>query len=92
MSWTVACFCGTVFQTPPDRCPTCDAHVPDVHSTGRVDSAPQRPSVMSLRDVSAKPTGCDSLERELSELIASASPPDDRRRYRPVDAGPPRPR
>jgi hypothetical protein len=23
MSWTVACFCGTLYETPPDRCPTC---------------------------------------------------------------------
>jgi hypothetical protein len=79
MSSTVACFCGTVFETPPDRCPTCDAHVPHVHSTARVDNAPQRPSVMSLRDVSAKPTGRGSLERELSELIASAPPLNHRR-------------
>jgi hypothetical protein len=92
MSWTVACFCGTVFDTPPERCPTCDSHVPDVHGTGRVDRAPQRPSVMSLRDVNAEPTGFDSLERELSELIASAPAGDDRGRYRPVDAGAARPR
>lgn len=23
MSWTVACFCGTLYETPPDRCPRC---------------------------------------------------------------------
>gem|GEM_PF-6771371 len=23
MSWTVACFCGNVFTTPPDRCEVC---------------------------------------------------------------------
>ena len=74
MSWTVACFCGTVFETPPDRCPTCDSHVPGTNGTGRTDSAPQRPSVISLRDVRAKPTGSGSLERELAELIASAPP------------------
>jgi hypothetical protein len=74
MSWTVACFCGTVFETPPDRCPTCDSHVPDAHNTGRVDDVPQRPSVTSLRDIGAKPAGFGSLERELSELIASAPP------------------
>jgi hypothetical protein len=89
MSWTVACFCGTVFEAPPDRCPTCDSHVPDVDRTGRVDNAPKHPSVMAPRDVSAKPTGSGSLERELSELIASGPPPDDRNRYRRVDAGTP---
>jgi hypothetical protein len=87
MSWTVACFCGTVFETPPDRCPTCDSHVPDVHGAGRVDNAPQPPSVISRRDLSATPAGFGSLERELSELLASAPPPDDRLHDRPVDAG-----
>jgi hypothetical protein len=23
MSWTVACFCGNVYTTPPDRCELC---------------------------------------------------------------------
>jgi hypothetical protein len=23
MSWTVACFCGTVYTTPPNRCDIC---------------------------------------------------------------------
>ena len=91
MSWTVACFCGTVFEPPPDRCPTCDAHVPGVHSNGRRDRAPRRPGVLS-RDLRAEPMGSGALERELSELIASASSPDDRPRCRPVDAGAPRAR
>ena len=30
MSWTVACFCGTVFHAPLDRCPTCGTPLPDV--------------------------------------------------------------
>jgi hypothetical protein len=30
MSWTVACFCGTVFTAPANRCPTCHAAVPSV--------------------------------------------------------------
>jgi hypothetical protein len=29
MSWTVICFCGTVFGSPAVRCPTCNARVPD---------------------------------------------------------------
>jgi hypothetical protein len=92
MSWTVACFCGTVYEAPPDRCPTCDSHLPDVHSPGRIDNAPRRPGVRLLRDVNAKTMGSGSLERELSELIASAPSPDDQRRYRPFDAGTPRAR
>lgn len=32
MSWTVACFCGTVFESPMDRCPTCHTPVPKVVS------------------------------------------------------------
>jgi len=30
MSWTVACFCGTVFTAPANHCPTCHAAVPTV--------------------------------------------------------------
>ena len=30
MSWTVACFCGTVFDAPTEYCPTCSAPVPAV--------------------------------------------------------------
>jgi hypothetical protein len=30
MSWTVACFCGTVFTAPADRCPSCHTPVPTV--------------------------------------------------------------
>jgi hypothetical protein len=74
MSWTVACFCGTVFEPPPDRCPNCNARVPGVHSTGRSDDALQRPGVMSP-DLHAEPMGSRSPERELSELIASAPRP-----------------
>jgi hypothetical protein len=30
MSWTVACFCGSVYTTtPPGRCPVCGAPVDD---------------------------------------------------------------
>lgn len=39
MSWTVACFCGTVFQAPPDRCPTCDIPLPDVMPNRALDAA-----------------------------------------------------
>jgi len=74
MSWTVACFCGTVFEAPPDRCPTCDAHVPAVHGAGRTDNAPQRPSGTFPRGRESHADGLGSLERELSELIASARP------------------
>jgi hypothetical protein len=33
MSWTVACFCGTVFESPTDRCPNCHTPVPEVTTT-----------------------------------------------------------
>jgi hypothetical protein len=32
MSWTVACFCGTVFESPANSCPTCHTPVPAVMS------------------------------------------------------------
>jgi hypothetical protein len=41
MSWTVACFCGTVFESPADRCPTCDTPVPEV--TRGPDAADSEP-------------------------------------------------
>jgi hypothetical protein len=66
MSWTVACFCGTVFEAPPDRCPTCASHVPDVHNTGRMDNEPQHQGDTLL------PVAFGSLERELSKLTSSA--------------------
>jgi len=34
MSFTVACFCGTVFTAPAKRCPTCHAAVPLVTTGG----------------------------------------------------------
>jgi hypothetical protein len=74
MSWTVACFCGTVFEAPPDRCPTCASHLPDARSTSRMDNEPQHPGGTLPRDVDAEPIGFGSLERELSELISSARP------------------
>ena len=68
MSWTVACFCGTVFETPPARCPTCGSHLPDVHNPGHLGNEAQHPSVVSLRDVSAEHTGFGPHEREVAEL------------------------
>ena len=38
MSCTVACFCGTVFHSPPDRCPTCDTPLPDVSRKHPIDA------------------------------------------------------
>jgi hypothetical protein len=32
MSWTVACFCGTIFESPVTHCPTCHTPVPEVTS------------------------------------------------------------
>jgi hypothetical protein len=46
MTWTVACFCGTVFESPTDRCPTCHAPVPEVTIAATAVSVPE-----SLADV-----------------------------------------
>ena len=35
MSWTVACFCGHLFSTPPHRCPTCGETLPEVNGHRR---------------------------------------------------------
>lgn len=37
--WTVDCFCGTVYLTPPDRCPTCDTPLPDVGGNDPIEQA-----------------------------------------------------
>ena len=50
MSWTVACFCGTTFEHPIDRCPTCGTPVPDV------TRAPDDPEPVQPPDVVAEPT------------------------------------
>ena len=49
MSWTVACFCGTVFDAPTDRCPTCNTPVPAVtRGTSAAESTPLPPAVEEL--------------------------------------------
>ena len=30
MSWTVACFCGNVYSTPPDQCDICGRSVDEL--------------------------------------------------------------
>jgi hypothetical protein len=40
MSWTVACFCGTVFESPADRCPNCGTPVPEL-TTGEDPPSPR---------------------------------------------------
>jgi hypothetical protein len=46
MSWTVACFCGTVFTAPAKRCPTCDAPVPSVTTGERPRETAQLPDAV----------------------------------------------
>ena len=43
MSWTVACFCGTVFESPADRCPTCGTPVPEVTRAADIADPVRRP-------------------------------------------------
>jgi hypothetical protein len=47
MTWTVACFCGTVFSAPAKRCPTCGAPLPSV-TTGERETAPLPDAVDEL--------------------------------------------
>ena len=46
MSWTVACFCGTVFTAPAERCPTCNTPVPGVTRTARPAAPAQLPDAV----------------------------------------------
>ena len=46
MSWTVACFCGTVFTAPAHRCPTCHAAVPSVTHGGSAAEPEQVPDAV----------------------------------------------
>lgn len=41
MSWTVACYCGTVYQAPPDRCPSCHTPLPDVSGSHPIENDPR---------------------------------------------------
>jgi hypothetical protein len=51
MSWTVACFCGTVFAAPADHCPTCHAPVPAV--TRGIPTTPSGEELERLVDLLA---------------------------------------
>ena len=46
MSWTVACFCGTVFDAPAERCPTCNAPVPAVTRGARATESTPLPDAV----------------------------------------------
>lgn len=46
MSWTVACFCGTVFTAPADCCPTCHSTIPTVVIAARVSHNAQLPDAV----------------------------------------------
>jgi hypothetical protein len=46
MSWTVACFCGTVFDAPADRCPTCNTLVPAVTRGASAGDSAQLPDAV----------------------------------------------
>ncbi len=56
MSWTIACFCGTLYQTPLERCPTCDRPLPDVRSNDPIDTATHDARPMMPHDASVEPT------------------------------------
>ena len=46
MSWTVACFCGTVFTAPANHCPTCHTAVPSVTTGARAPKTAQLPDAV----------------------------------------------
>jgi hypothetical protein len=46
MSWTVACFCGTVFEAPATRCPNCNAALPPVTHGGSAADTAQLPDAV----------------------------------------------
>jgi len=46
MSWTVACFCGTVFTAPANRCPSCHTAVPSVTTGARGPHTAQLPDAV----------------------------------------------
>ena len=46
MSWTVACFCGTVFAAPAERCPTCNTLVPAVTRGASAENPTQLPDAV----------------------------------------------
>jgi hypothetical protein len=46
MSWTVACFCGTVFDAPAEHCPTCNTPVPAVTRGARATGSTPLPDAV----------------------------------------------
>lgn len=46
MSWTVACFCGTVFDAPAEHCPTCNTPVPAVTRGARATESTPLPDAV----------------------------------------------
>jgi hypothetical protein len=55
MSWTVACFCGTVFESPADSCPNCGTPVPEVTRGEDVAEPVQRPDVVAEHEPAKTP-------------------------------------
>jgi hypothetical protein len=43
MSWTIACFCGTHYTTPPGRCPACGERLEQYEEPG-LDVEASRPA------------------------------------------------
>jgi hypothetical protein len=63
MSWTVACFCGTVFQAPADCCPTCHTPLPEVtRNHPRDNDARPVPATIATAQVL-------ELRRRVAELL-----------------------
>jgi len=46
MSWTVACFCGTVFTAPADRCPACHTALPTITTGATAPQTTQLPDAV----------------------------------------------
>ena len=64
MSWTVACFCGNTFTTPPNRCEVCGESVEEF-----VAPSP-RPRIADERDADTAPNA------GRSRLASDAPAPD----------------
>jgi hypothetical protein len=69
MSWTVACFCGTVFHAPLDRCPTCGTPLPDVSRNEPVDAAAPSAEQRTLTDKNVERHDIARAQRLIDDTV-----------------------